>query len=232
MKIDYVIISSDDNPLYKDFYEVVSKQWNKFGFKTYYINITNIDEIKENEYGIIHKIKKIENVPTGLQSQIVRLFSSNFIYGNILISDIDMLPLNGDYFNSYLNQLTDKNIILYSGQPYGNVPFYPMCYVLSNTITLKTALNIGDLTFEEFCHFLVKKYNSSWNTDEQFLYDSLKNFNDNLIIKSRDFNNRIDRSNWVYNDELLKNSFYIDSHLLRPYSEFKEQINILINKIN
>ena len=78
MKIDYVILSSDDNPLYKDFYDVVSKQWNKLGFKTYYINITNIDEIVKTEFGVIHKIKSLDFVSTGFQSQVVRLFASNF----------------------------------------------------------------------------------------------------------------------------------------------------------
>ena len=43
-KIDYVIISSDDNPLYKDFYPIISKRWFDLGIKTYYINITDSDE--------------------------------------------------------------------------------------------------------------------------------------------------------------------------------------------
>ena len=83
MKIDYVVISSDDNSLYKDFYEIVAKRWNQLGLKVYYINITNEDQMIENEYGIIHKIKSIDGFSTGFQSQIVRLFSSNLIEGNL-----------------------------------------------------------------------------------------------------------------------------------------------------
>ena len=30
MKIDYVIVSSDDNPMYLDFWPIVSKIWKKF----------------------------------------------------------------------------------------------------------------------------------------------------------------------------------------------------------
>ena len=133
MKIDYVIISSDDNPMYKDFYPIVAKRWHDLGFKTYYINITDNYDITGNEFGIVHKIKAFDWVSTGFQSQVIRFFSSKFIEGNILISDIDMLPINGDYYNQYNNELTDDNVILYSGQPYGDVPYYPMCYVLSNS---------------------------------------------------------------------------------------------------
>jgi hypothetical protein len=32
-KIDYVVISSNDDPMYKDFYTLVSKRWNELGIK-------------------------------------------------------------------------------------------------------------------------------------------------------------------------------------------------------
>lgn len=232
MKIDYVIISSDDNPLYKDFYGVVAKQWYNLGFKTYYINITDIDEITENKFGIIHKIKSLDFVSTGFQSQVVRLFASNFINGNILISDIDMLPLNSEYFNQYLNELSMDNIILYSGQPYGDVPYYPMCYVLSYSATIKKYLDIDNMTFKKYCEKLLSNYGEKWNTDENFMYDQFKNYKNKLIIKNRDFSTRIDRSNWTYNLDLLKNGHYVDSHMVRPYSINKNKIDDLIKNIN
>ena len=229
MKIDYVILSSDDNPLYKDFYDVVSKQWNKLGFKTYYINITNIDEIVKTKFGVIHKIKSLDFVSTGFQSQVVRLFASNFINGNMLTSDIDMLPLNGDYFNQFLNEISKNNILLYSGQPYSDVPYYPMCYALGHSDTFKKYLNIGDISFEEYCKMLLSDYGEKWNTDENFMYDRLQNFKENLIIKKRNMiTTRIDRSKWEYNDEMLKLGHYIDSHLLRPYSQHKNEIDKIL----
>lgn len=229
MKIDYVILSSDDNPLYKDFYDVVSKQWNKLGFKTYYINITNIDEIVKTEFGVIHKIKSLDFVSTGFQSQVVRLFASNFIDGNILTSDIDMLPLNRDYFNQYLNELSKDNIILYSGQPYGNVPYYPMCYALGHSSTFKKYLDIDKMSFEDYCKNLLKDYGENWNTDENFMYDRLQLFKENIILKIREKGTRIDRSRWVYDINKLKSGHYIDSHLLRPYSQHKHEIDKILN---
>ena len=104
----FVVISSDDNPLYKDFYDIVAQQWAKLGYKTYYVNITTEDGISENQYGVVHKIKSLENIPTGFQSQVVRLFVSNLISNkNLLMSDIDMLPINKNYFEDISKELTD-----------------------------------------------------------------------------------------------------------------------------
>lgn len=229
--IDYVIISSDDNPLYKDFYEIVAKRWYELGFKTYFINITNTNEIIENKWGVIHKMKSVDGFSTGLQSQIVRLFVSNLIDGNILISDIDMLPLSSKYFNNLVYDLTEKNIVLCSGQPYSDVPFYPMCYILTKSKLLRSILEIEGMTFENYCKMINDTYHGAWNSDENFLYDKLKNNEGILIKKERDFEKRIDRSKWVYDINLLKNDYYIDSHLLRPLSTEIKQINNLLNEL-
>lgn len=231
-KIDYVIIASDDNPMYKDFYDIVAKQWFDLGFKTYYVNITNEDKIVESKYGIIHKIKALDCVPTSFQSQVVRLFASTFIDGNILMSDVDMLPINKDYFISYISELNTDNVIVYSGQPYGAVPYYPMCYVLANSLTFKKYLNLENISFLNYCNMLNSKYGQAWNTDEHFMYDMFEMHKNNLIIKTdRDFQRRIDRGNWNYDIVLLNKGYYIDSHLPRPYSDYKAEIDELINLI-
>ncbi len=233
MKIDYVVISSDDNPMYKDFYQIVAQRWLDLGFKTYYVNITDKDEIINNEFGIQHCIKSLDFVPSGFQSQVVRLFASNFIDGNILMSDIDMLPINGEYYEKYINDLTDDNVIIYSGQPYGNVPYYPMCYILSHSSNLIKYLEIDKITFSEYCKMLSDNYGQAWNTDEHFMYDRFQNHIDKLVIKEdRDFSKRVDRGNWTYDINLLKSGYYIDSHMLRPYNIYKDKITQLINDIN
>jgi hypothetical protein len=232
MKVDYVIISSDDNPMYKDFYPIVAQRWLDLGYKTYYVNITDIDEISENEFGIIHKIKSLDFVSTGFQSQVVRLFCSNFFDGVMMTSDIDMLPVNGEYYKQYFDELTNKNVIIYSGQPYLDVPYYPMCYVLSHSSNFRKYLNIENISFSDYCKMLFDKYEEAWNTDEKFMYENLQNHLDKIIVKSRDFSRRIDRSNWNYNTDLLKRGHYIDSHMVRPYKDYSFYIDKLIEEIN
>ena len=139
-----------------------------------------------------------------------------------------MLPLNANYFNEHLKELTETNMILYSGQPYGDVPYYPMCYVLSHSSNFKKYLNIENMSFEEYCKMLFSIYGEKWNVDENFMYDRLQLFKENLIIKTRDFSRRIDRGKWVYDINKLNSGFYIDSHLLRPYQKNKKEIEKLL----
>jgi len=232
MKVDYVVIASDENPMYKDFYPIVAKRWLKLGFKTYFVNICNEDDIIETKWGIIHKIKALDFVSTGFQSQVVRLFTSKFVDGVLLMSDIDMLPINGDYFIENLKDLNDDNVLVYSGQPYTDVPFYPMCYIVSHSKNLVNYLDLKDMDFESYCRYLLSNYKEAWNTDENFMYDKFQKNLDKLIIKQRDFRRRIDRFNWVYDLNLLKDGFYIDSHMVRPFNDYSFQINKLLGELN
>lgn len=228
-KIDYVVIASDDNPTYKEFYPLVAKKWLELGFKTYFVNITNENSIYENKWGIVHNLKALDNFPTSFQSQVVRLFTSKFIDGNLLMSDIDMLPLNGDYFNQYNHELKDDNVIIFSGQPYKDNKFYPMCYVLANSKTFIEILNLEDLNFEKYCIMLSENYGLAWNSDENFMFDKFEHHQNRLILKKdRDFSKRIDRGKWSYDIELLKKGHYIDSHLLRPYDKYFKEVNELL----
>jgi hypothetical protein len=53
-----------------------------------------------------------------------------------------------------------------------------------------------------------------------------------LILLNRIWNapidNRVDRSSWSYSPELVKEDYYIDCHSLRPYNQYKKEINKLI----
>jgi len=45
-------------------------------------------------------------------------------------------------------------------------------------------------------------------------------------------NNRIDRVRWTYDKNKLQKGGYIDSHSLRPYSEYKNRIDKLVQDLN
>ncbi len=246
MSIDHIIISSDNNPTYKDFYELIAQRWYDLGFKTYYINISDKDEIVENEFGTVHTMKALDFVSTAFQSQVVRIFASNILSGNLLISDIDMFPISKDYYNQYNSELTDDNIIVYTGiakqfnnegvityhgPPNLSTPYYPMCYMLGNVNAFQDRLDIRGMTFEEYCRMLVDNYTESWNTDEHFCWDRFKKYPDKILLKTRITNTRIDRGTWVYDVDLLKNGYYVDSHLLRPYQEHKQEIQRFIDDV-
>jgi hypothetical protein len=239
MNIDYVIVSSDNNPTYLDFWDITKKMWcDLVGIKPVLLKISDKDNYTDNGDNIVIEVKAIENINTGLQSQIIRLFCSKYFENkNILISDIDMIPLNKSYFINSVSKYDDDSTIIYSSDAYGGHR-YPMCYVLSNSETFNKIFELDNHpNFESFANYLIENENNGWNTDELYLTKKINEYNKNIIKLNRGWNNgrannRIDRVFWNYNINELKNKIYIDSHLLRPYSRYKNEINDLIKLIN
>jgi hypothetical protein len=57
MKIDYVIVSSDDNPLYLDFWEIVKRLWiDLIGIKPILVKISDNDNVEELNMDIFKQI--------------------------------------------------------------------------------------------------------------------------------------------------------------------------------
>ena len=112
MEIKYAIVSSDENPLYYDFWTIVRDLWsNHIGIKPVFLFITNKDEVIDHGEYIVHKVKSIEGVDTGLQSQIIRMYSTKFYPNDVCItSDIDMLPLGKSYFKSICGDYNDDTL--------------------------------------------------------------------------------------------------------------------------
>ena len=233
MKIDYVIISSDTNTMYSDFYPIVSKKWNELGFDVIYLKIDNHEtDLQHTEYGLMKTFKAIDGIDTGFQSQVVRIYTSMLFTEskNIMMSDIDMLPLNANYFSQNAATASNDSVLIYSGQPYDN-PYFPSCYILGNTNILKSVFELEN-NYSDFIKKLANYSNCEWNTDEHYMYDKLIKY-DKKIILERDFNRRVDRINndmWKYpiDENLLNTGYYIDSHMIRPYNKHKKEIGKLL----
>jgi len=235
MKIDYAIVSSNDDPLYLDFWEIVKPLWLRLGIKPVLVKIDEIDDVIENENFIIYKFKKIENVNVGLQAQISRLYVTKFFKNKIcLTSDIDMFPISKSYFVNDIEKHNNDSLIIFSSDAYGDGR-YPMCYNAASGELFNNILKLDD-TFKDFC-LRLSSMDLRWDTDEMYFGKMVNDYpNQNLIIKlKRGFagyaSNRIDRACWGYSKDLLKDA-YIDCHSLRPYISHKNVINNLVKDIN
>ena len=241
MKIDYVIVSSNNNPYYLDFWPVISKVWKeKFNITPVLGLISDEDSgFEESEYGLVKKFKSIDGIDTGLQSQIVRLFMTKELNGYCLISDIDIIPLSVNYFENCASYLTETNIVVYSSDHSECLRNneYPMCYVSAHSESFKNIFNL-DIDWVSFVN-LMKSRNQGWSTDQKYLFEKINDFKKNtndVILLDRGWsgidNKRVDRAYWSYDPIKVSEGYYIDSHSLRPYSEYSEEINKLINYMN
>ena len=100
MKIDKIIVSCDDSH-YQYFWPVVAKVCKKV------LNVTPVlfrvgDKDSEFFYdgnGLVKYVKKIDGIPTSTQGQILRLYGTKFFPDEVcLLSDIDMMLINKEYF--------------------------------------------------------------------------------------------------------------------------------------
>jgi hypothetical protein len=237
MKIDFAIVSTDDNPMYSEFWPIVKNLWfNLIGIKPILVKISDTDEIIENNDCIIHNIKKIDGINTGLQSQIARMYVTKFYKDSVcLTSDIDMLPLSKKYFTSDITNLDNDSMVIFSSDAYHNIDRYPICYNAGKGSLFSEILNL-DCSFEEYCNKLLS-YRWGWDTDELYFGKMINSYNNqNKIIKLKrgwEFGmakERLDRVRWGYNTDGFKDQF-IDSHSLRPYSKNKIEIDKIVNLV-
>jgi hypothetical protein len=234
--LNYVIIGSDENPLYYDFWDVISKVWLEVFKITPVLGLISDDdsEIFPSKYGLVKKFKKIDGIDTGLLSQIVRFYLPKYLSGYCLVSDIDMMPLSKNYFSETCEELDENIVILHSSDNPECLRdnMYPMCYFAAHSKTFSKIFDI-DLEWNEFSKLLHDR-NESWFTDQKYLFEKINKYQsetENCIFLDRGWSGsahkRIDRINWSYEPNKVKQGYYIDSHLLRPYSKHWSEIDKL-----
>lgn len=246
MKIDYVIVSTDGNPLYDGFPDIIKKTWYPLvGVIPIIVNITDNDYIYDYGDHISVGYKQVAGINTGFQSQISRLYATKlFKDKTFLISDLDMIPLSKSYFVDNAETVQDNGLLIYTADAYGyqNQKRYPMCYNLAMGSTYDEIMDLNS-SYEEFV-LRLHAMNLGWDTDEVFwggcvsLFE--EKFPDRIKKIHRGFaegfaTKRIDRCSWHHpNNDFSKISDgeYIDSHLLRPYKIHYQEIDNLVNLLN
>lgn len=238
MSVDYVIVSSNDNPLYMDFWPIFKKMTKQtLNAKPVLIHVSDSNEYEEDDDAVVIKIKQVTK-NTGFQAQISRLWAPIFFKDKIcMTSDIDMLPLSKEYFNQFKTNQDDFHIL--SANVYNNVMnYYPMCYNIAYGSTFEKVLELPN-NFDEFYKKVLSVYKEErWDCDEQFLSTKINMCNKKYIniIKHKRFGmpqskickDRIDR---LYLDTIhhYKNNknLYIDFHCPRPYRDHKDFIDTI-----
>ena len=219
MKINKVIFSVDDNPIYADFWPLQAKLVKKI-FKAEPILFYITDEDSDFYYdgnGIIKKINKNNcfNVPTSFQSQVVRMYATKYFPNEIcLTADIDMLMLNENYFVKQIETIDSESLVIMDSKSYDLERIecqnhnescknrYPICYIVGKGKIFNKILNT-DRSFEQYVDDL-QKLELGWGTDELYFGDKVDNTDHgvNIIKLIRNWSTpwkaekRIDRHNF------------------------------------
>ena len=244
MKLDKVILSSNDDPAYLDFWPFVSKAWkNLIGIEPVLFFISNNDEKKREleKYGEVFIIPPENDWDIVNQSQSIRLWAgTKFPDYNLIISDIDMLPISKEYYTESIIDFPDDHLISYTSDVlsfgfYLRNPQLPMCYLAGKGSTFNEILGIyPNYTWPDFIKDL-KGENIRYGTDQQYFWKKFQKWRDKENryigmnrgwIEGKIAYKRLDKIKWP---ETYDPCEYYDSHLPIPYSENEKKCNELFN---
>ena len=242
MKLDCILTSCNTNPLYMDFIPIFIKTWNKLypivDVKIVLISNTIPTEFHEFTKNII-LFPPLEDISTAFTSQYIRLLYPAILnYENgIMITDIDMLPMNRTYYTSNIQNVENdkfiymRNVLLQNKQ-------IAMCYNVARNKTWGEIFSI--ITTEDINNHLKEAYSqityvdghnqAGWSTDQTVFYKKIMRWNDitnNFIVlnDNKTGYRRLNRNTFTMNTTMrnqVKSGYYSDYHCYRPYMKYKE----------
>jgi len=253
MKLDCILTATNNNKLYSDFIPTFIKHW-KHLVPTADVKILFIDDNIPDEY-IAYKdhlilIKphgELSNMNTAFIAQYIRLLYPALLNceGGVMITDMDILPMNSSYYVDNIKNIPDNKFIYLR-----NVLFeykeIAMCYnvacpsVWSDIFQINSIDDIYEqlLTIYKSINYDGNHGGSGWTTDQKELYQRVLNWDKktkNFVFLNDNKTGflRLDRGTFSIDQNLInfiKTKKISDYHALRPYSTYKE-MNDIITKI-
>jgi hypothetical protein len=242
MKLDCVLTATNLNPLYVEFIPYFIRTWKKAAPSVDIKIVLIADEIPKEyeEYSqYIILFKPIEGISTAFISQYIRsLYPALLNYeGGVMITDMDIFPMDGDYYIKNIEPFGNEKFIYYRDVLL-NEGQIAMCYnaatpqVWSEIFNIKTTEDIIQRLKDVNSKILYDNQHGSkgWYTDQIDLFQAVSNWNKNTnnFVYLKDADTKFDRLNREYNFVLnnfiitnIKNKVYKDYHAMRPHTKFK-----------
>ncbi len=252
MLLDKCLVSSDLSPGYLEYWPIVYRNWrNIVGIEANLVLIA--DEIPKfllKYRPSIHLISPVEGIPTAFQAKCIRLLYPALIdtSGAVIISDIDMIPMNKTYYISSISNVGDEKFVVYR-DPLSHLNQYPICYNAALPRVWREIFHIESKA--DIANLLIKWYHETENPispfygktggfDQMILFRYLNEWHQatgNLIklCDSLTGCKRLDRSTpkiLKLDRSMITNIIqheYTDFHMLRPYHRYKKQIRFIEN---
>ena len=238
MRLDTVILASNDNPDYLDFWPIVSEAWELMGIEPILIYT---GEQKKNLKGNVINFES-KKLNSAFVAQNIRILYPSILEKKFcIVSDIDSLPLSKKYFLDPVSDVPDNSFIIYRPDA---VP-ENMISMMWNAANSDTWKNIYKIDSEDEIHKKLKKWYSrnyslrgkAWYTDQIQLRKHLNKFslkNSERVFKLNDSINGFKRFNRNELDEHFKdmsenNIVFSDFHMPRPYSKYENIIHQVYN---
>jgi len=266
MKIDRVLLASNENINYYPFWNPLSKIYKEnFGIKPTLIWFGEENDIERlnlsREYGEIIIQKPNENYPVAWQTTYAPFYYTKFFKNEIVTTiGIDQVPLSSMFLIDMIKDIDDEQYVTLIDDAY--LPIYwsnpngtsPSAYHIGKGETFDKIYNFEEtfiLEVEKIYNMKVERdYDPNdafwaskeevWGMDESYTSKKLREYkkNNGKITCFSNFQKLKERRiecyrtmETPYNDDLLLNGWYSESHLCRPYTDHVEYINRMFSLI-
>ena len=242
MKIDKVVMACDDNPLFLDFWPIVSKLWQVI------FDIEPILLYFGDNPNISTKYGSIKHFHCEQEDKYLYTLWSRYWYPQnehdktFIISDIDMLPCSKFYFIDLLRPIPDDTYVHLTA----HCKPLPSCYHIAKGKKFEKVLKLpADLdecvqlakSVKSISHELENGLHAThWGGDEFYADKCVMEFQNTnpeevFLYKRNPALKRIDRSCWHQKPAKWNGMEIYDCHSLRPYGHNKESIDSITDKI-
>lgn len=238
MKLGTILTACDLNPLYSEFIPNFIKAWNILFPHADVIVVLIADRIPDslNAYAKnLRLFSPIPNVHTAFQAQCIRLLYPRHIERDegVLITDMDMLPMNRSYYVDSILDTPNDTFVTYRDVCLPTE--IAMCYNIATPRVWKGVF--GDSTTESLLQswYMSTTYDGNhggkgWGTDQEILLKKFNTWSGPKVTLNDSITkfHRLDRihfNTFLDRDELKKRiqlGHYTDYHCLRPYSQYKD----------
>lgn len=255
MKVNRVILSSNNNELYYPFWNVLAPVYKeKFSIQPTLCWIGKEDELKECEVdrslGDVIILEPNPNYHTPWQTTWALFWATQrFLEDTILIIGIDQIPLS-DMFLKMVHKNSENSYNMLIADAYSPNHWKkqsgasPSSYHIAKGKTFLDVFNF-DTNFKEEIEKVGKSgimglwenTEGRWGIDESYSCHKLRNYSgeinsfDNFRLLEKHRIECFRDRETHYDINKLKQGGYSESHLCRPYTNHKEYINEMIKNI-
>jgi hypothetical protein len=258
MKIDRVILSTNNNPTYYQFWNPLSKVYKEnFGITPTLIFLGSEKELEglplSREFGDIIRQDIVPSKDVSWTTTwALFYFTKNFPNEVCLINGIDQIPMGSKFLIDYIKEINENKYVMLIDDAYklmmgrkdwSEGGHSPSAYHIAKGETFNKVYSFEDTFEDEIKKIESIKLDSMWGTwgmDEayssQVLYNKKNEVEIECLSKFGEILNggRIDchRSLEVpFNLDTLKNNGYIECHSCRPYLNHKKYLDSIFDNV-
>jgi hypothetical protein len=249
MKVGTILVATDTNPLYCDFIPNFITTWKKLIPEADICIVMIADEIPSRFRAFaryIHLIPPIPGIHTAFHAQCIRLLYPRHIVRNegVLITDMDMLPMNRSYYVDSIANLSSDAFVVYRDVCLPKE--ISMCYNIAHPHTWRGVFGTESIETVLRGWYVNANYSgehggSGWGTDQQILVTKFNEWNGTKVILN-DVITRFARLDRVGDPRIFRNrqtlrswigqNAFADYHCLRPYLEYKDINDFIVSCVN